>query len=305
MLTKRQEVVENFLQYLLVERRYSPQTIRAYKVDLEQFFNSLHQNLSITKISSNDIQLFLQGLSKNKISERTLARKLASIKSLFNYLVRQEKISVNIAKLIKSPKIPKRLPNYLSVTEISSLLDYPYGDTFKDYRDRLILELFYATGLRISELVKIKISNIQFEGCTIKVLGKGNKERIIVFGQTASNILGEYLKRRLEYKKFNLSPYLFPQFKKSKENTFINSHIHVKTVFNIVKKYIRQISSDEKLSPHSLRHSFATHLLNNGADLMAVKDLLGHVSLSSTQVYTHVQIKKIKDVYNQAHPHGK
>ena len=120
-----------------------------------------------------------------------------------------------------------------------------------------------------------------------------------------NNILGEYLKRRLEYKKFNLSPYLFPQFKKSKDGSSGSLHIHVKTVFNIVKKYIRQVSSDDKLSPHSLRHSFATHLLNNGADLMAVKDLVGHVSLSSTQVYTHVQTKKIKDAYNRAHPHGK
>ena len=304
MLNKKEKIVEKFLQYLQVEKQYSPDTIRAYKVDLEQFFNSLDSKLSITKISTNDIQLFLQMLSRNKIGERTLARKLASIKSLFNYLVRQEQISVNIAKLIKSPKIPKRLPNYLSTAEISSLLDYPYGDTFKDYRDRLILELFYATGLRISELVKIKIGNIQVEGCTIKVLGKGNKERIVVFGETASDILQEYLRQRCEYGKFNLSPYLFPQFKKSKDGSR-DSHIHVKTVFNIVKKYIRQISSDEKLSPHSIRHSFATHLLNNGADLMAVKDLLGHVSLSSTQVYTHVQIEKLKDVYNQAHPHAK
>lgn len=304
MLNKNQKTVEKFLQYLQVEKQYSPDTIRAYKVDLVQFFNSIDSQLSITKISTNDIQLFLQTLSRNDMSERTLARNLASIKSLFSYLVKQSQISVNIAKLIKSPKIPKRLPNFLSTVEITSLLDYPYGDTFKDYRDRLILELFYATGLRISELVKIKTGNIQIESGTIKVLGKGNKERMVVFGKTASIILREYLKQRTEYEQFNLSPYLFPQFKKSRDGS-MHSHIHVKTVFNIVKKYIRQISSDEKLSPHSLRHSFATHLLENGADLMAVKDLLGHASLSSTQVYTHVQIKKLKDVYNQAHPHAK
>ena len=304
MLNKKQKRVGKFLQYLQVERQYSPETIRAYKVDLEQFFNYLDTRLSITKVSTNNIQLFLQALSRNKITERTLARKLASIKSFFNYLSSQEQIPANIAKLIKSPKIPKRLPNYLSTAEISSLLDYPYGDTFKDHRDRLILELFYATGLRISELVKIKIGNIQVQDYTIKVLGKGNKERIVIFGETASDILQEYLRQRSEYEKFNLSPYLFPQFKKSKDGSR-RSHIHVKTVFNIVKKYIRQISSDEKLSPHSIRHSFATHLLNNGADLMAVKDLLGHASLSSTQVYTHIQIKKLKDVYNQAHPHAK
>jgi len=304
MLNRNKKIVEEFLQYLEVEKHYSLNTTRAYKVDLNQFFNSLESKLAFTEISANDIQLFLQRLSRNKMSERTLSRKLASIKSLFNYLLRQNKIAVNIAKLIKTPEIPKRLPNYLSAAEISLLLSYPYGDTFKDFRDRLILELFYATGLRISELIKIKTGDIQVEGGTIKVLGKGNKERIVVFGKTASDILREYLKQRFDYEKFNLSVYLFPQLKKSKDGS-MNSHIHVKTVFNIVKKYIRQVSSNEKLSPHSIRHSFATHLLNNGADLIAVKDLLGHVSLSSTQVYTHVQIKKIKDVYNQAHPHAK
>ena len=162
MLNKYKKTVEKFLQYLQVEKQYSPDTIRAYKVDLKQFFNSLDSNLPLTRISTNNIQQFLQELSRNKMSERTLSRKLASIKSLFNYLVMQEQIPVNIAKLIKSPKIPKRLPNYLSIKEISSLLNYPYGDTFKDYRDRLILELFYATGLRISELIKIKIGK---RGC--------------------------------------------------------------------------------------------------------------------------------------------
>ena len=276
----------------------------AGKVDLEQFFESVDSKVKIAQISTNNIQQFIQNLSRKKMSERTLSRKLASIKSLFKYLVRQEEVRVNIASLIKAPKIPKRLPNYLSNAEISSLLDYPYGDTFKDYRDRLILELFYATGLRISELIKIKIGNIQTESGTIKVLGKGNKERIVVFGATASDILREYLKQRAKCEQFNLSPYLFPQFKKSIDGS-MKSHINVKTVFNIVKKYIRQISSDEKLSPHSLRHSFATHLLENGADLMAVKDLLGHASLSSTQIYTHLQTKKLQEVYNQAHPHAK
>ena len=304
MLNKNLKIVEIFLQYLQVERQYSPDTIRAYKVDLEQFFESVDSKLKLTQISINNIQQFIQELSRNKMSERTLSRKLASIKSLFKYLVRQEEVPVNIAKLVKSPKIPKRLPNYLSSTEIASLLDYPYGESFKDSRDRLILELFYATGLRISELIKIKCAHIQLESGTIKVLGKGNKERVVIFGATASEILRTYLMQRGELKQYELSPYLFPQIKKSIDGS-MKSHIHVRTVFNIVKKYIRQISSDEKLSPHSLRHSFATHLLDNGADLMAVKDLLGHASLSSTQIYTHVQVKKLKEVYNQAHPHAK
>ena len=304
MLSKNLKTVETFLQYLKVEKQYSPDTIRAYKVDLEQFFESVDSRLKLTQISINNIQQFMQELSRNKMSERTLSRKLASIKSLFKYLVRQEEVPVNIAKLVRSPKIPKRLPNYLSSTEIASLLDYPYGKGFKDSRDRLILELFYATGLRISELIKINCAHIQLESGTIKVLGKGNKERVVIFGTAASGILRTYLKQRSDLKQYEFSPYLFPQIKKSIDGS-IKSHIHVKTVFNIVKKYIRQISSDEKLSPHSLRHSFATHLLNNGADLMAVKDLLGHASLSSTQIYTHVQVKKLKEVYNQAHPHAK
>jgi integrase/recombinase XerC len=304
MLNKNRIAIEKFLQLLQVEKQYSLETIRAYKLDLYQFLDAIDSELTFPKISTNDIQQFLQKLTQKKMSERTLSRKLATIKSLFKYLMREEMIPVNIAKLIKAPKIPKRLPNYLSNTEICSLLDYPYGNRFKDSRDRLILELFYATGLRISELIKIQLREIQLESFTIKVMGKGNKQRIVIFGETVRNILRLFLKQRAEIERFNSSPYLFPQLKKS-INGSMNSHIHVKTVYNIVKKYIRQISTDEKLSPHSLRHSFATHLLDNGADIMSVKDLLGHTSLSSTQIYTHVQIKKLKEAYNQAHPHAK
>jgi len=304
MLNKNRKTIEKFLQFLQVEKQYSPDTIRAYKLDLNQFLDSIDFEPPFPKITTKEIQQFLQNLTRKKMSERTLSRKLATIKSLFKYLIREEKIPVNIAKLIKAPKIPKRLPNYLSNSEICSLLDYPYGNQFKDSLDRLILELFYATGIRISELIKIKLRDIQLESSTIKVIGKGNKQRIVIFGETVNHILRSFLKQRAEIVKYNVSPYLFPQLKKS-VNGSMHSHIHVKTVYNIVKKYIRQISTDEKLSPHSLRHSFATHLLDNGADIMSVKDLLGHASLSSTQIYTHVQIKKLKEAYNQAHPHAK
>ena len=297
-------LISDYIKYLEMEKKYSSDTIRAYSIDLNQFFSYFDNYISISKMKIDDIQRFIQYLSYNKLSERTIYRKIASIKSLFEYLSRYEIIKINIAKLIKGPKLPKRLPTYLSIDEVLKLFSYPYGDSFVDLRDSLILELFYATGIRISELVKIKICDVQLEGGKLKVLGKGSRQRMVLFGQSATNILRKYIVKRSAYNRYKQCTYLFPQQRKDRNGMYL-SHIHTRTVYNIVKKYISKISADEKLSPHSLRHTFATHLLNNGADLISVKDLLGHKSLSSTQIYTHVQIDKLKDVYNKAHPHAK
>ena len=230
-----------------------------------------------------------------------MARKLASIKSFYRYLANNKIINSNIARVIKSPKIPKRLPNFLTIQEIKNLLDYPFGDSLKDNRDRLVLELFYATGIRISELVQIKTKDIDFSNKLIKIKGKGNKERFVIFGDYMIVILNEYIEKRNKHEKLRESSFLFPsRLKKNSSNIFIST----RTVFSIVKKYIKKISNNEKLSPHSIRHSFATHLLDKGANLMSVKELLGHASLSSTQIYTHVKIKKLKDEYKKSHPHG-
>ena len=208
-------------------------------------------------------------------------------------------VDVNIARFVKTPKTNRELPHYLSLKEAKEILDLPIGDGETILRERLILELFYATGVRISELIRIQLTDIRLEENIIHILGKGNKERVVMIGGEAKRALLKYLVM-LNNKNDNDKGYLFPPIRRNKSNT-----IAPKTVFNIVKKYLKIVSDDEKLSPHSLRHTFATHMLNNGADLMAIKDMLGHNSLSSTQIYTHLQPEKLKKIYQQAHPHAK
>ncbi len=212
-------------------------------------------------------------------------------------------VKVNIAQFVKTPKTNRELPHYLSLKEAKDILKLPTGDDEKALRDRLILELFYATGIRISELIKIQINDIRLEEGIIYIFGKGSKERIVMIGSEAEEALCNYLSFKRKKENSENVQYLFPALRSGKNGK--KGTISPRTVFNIVKKYLKQVSSDEKLSPHSLRHTFATHMLDNGADLMAIKDMLGHSSLSSTQIYTHLQPKKLKKIYKQAHPHGK
>lgn len=290
-----------FLDYIKNIRGYSEHTIRSYKIDLNNYYNFCYKqypNKDILSLNHSAIQNYLQSLTKNKLSAKTLARRLATIKSFYNYLIINDYVDINIAKLVKTPKINKALPHFLSLKEASELLKLPIGNNAKCYRDRLILILFYVTGVRISELIKIKIKDINFNKSYIYINGKGNKDRVVILGLVAL----QALKTHLNYKKDkNNSTYLFPGMRKSTKI----KHISSEAVYKIVKSYLKIISDDEKLSPHSLRHSFATHMLDNGADLIAIKDLLGHSSLSSTQVYTHLQQKKIKKVYRNSHPHAK
>ena len=212
-------------------------------------------------------------------------------------------VEVNIARLVKTPKIDRVLPHYLSLKEAKNILQLPTGNDEKALRERLILELFYATGIRISELIKIQINDIRMEEGIIHIIGKGCKERIVMIGSEAKEALRNYIALMSEKANFENEQFLFPALRIVKNKPI--GAISPRTVFNIVKKYLKQVSSNEKLSPHSLRHTFATHMLDNGADLMAIKDMLGHSSLSSTQVYTHLQPEKLKKIYKQAHPHGK
>ena len=210
------------------------------------------------------------------------------------FLYKNKIISENPLDTIKIPKVPKRLPHLLSKKQIMELMSIPKVNTPNGIRDLTILELFYSTGVRISELVKVEKTNINLDNNTIHVAGKGNKDRIVILGERAKYVLKKYL-----YLKNNsMNKYLFPSLIKNKNS----KHIGIRTVYNIVIKYLRMVSDDEKLSPHSLRHSFATHLIENGADIIAVKDLLGHDSLSSTQVYTHIQKEKLKEIYKLSHP---
>ena len=298
------KLILDFIKFLENEKRFSKHTIRSYQYDLNEFndFLLVHdEKLTFFDIDRSVIQYHIRNISKKNNSDKTLQRKVSSIKSFYRYLAEFSNSECNVADLISIPKTSKYLPNLLSKKEIERLMSLPDLSTFSGIRDRSILELFYSTGMRISELVNLKIDYIDFNKLLIKILGKGNRERFVIIGSKALKALNEYISIR--HKLIDNSyenKFLYPNIRKGK-----SEHLNEKTVYNIVKFYLRKLSNNENLSPHSLRHSFATHLLENGADLMSVKDLLGHKDLSSTQIYTHVNIDKMKKIYKTAHPHAK
>jgi len=302
----RHPIIISFLDYIRNIRRYSIHTLRSYSYDLDDytaFCNQFDPSRDFIELNHSAIQAYLQNISRKGLTAKTLARRLASIKSLYKYMLKNNLVKVNIAKEIKTPKINKELPQFLSLKQAEKILTLPLGNDEKALRERLILELFYATGVRISELVSIRFRDIRMEEGVIYVMGKGSKERIVMIGNDAQSTLRQYQNFLHERQIAGQDHYLFPALYKNRKGG--NGHMAVRTVFNVAKKYLRKVSDDEKLSPHSLRHTFATHMLNNGADLMAIKDLLGHSSLSSTQVYTHLQPEKLKKIYEKSHPHGK
>ena len=292
--------IESFMLTLEKERNFSLHTIKAYKNDLNRFNYFLNNTLSrkkLAKINRNDIRKFLAEEYDNGYSSKTVARRLATIKSYFKYLVKTELIQENISIHINSPKVPKKLPNFVDKNLIDTLMKTPSLDTHIGIRDRAVLELFYSTGMRLSELVNMNIGDFEINKKLIRVIGKGNKERIIPYGRTAESAIKNYLKIR------NIS--LKPAF--ANKPLFVNSsekRISKRTIQRRMNNYIKLVADGKRIGPHLLRHTFATHLLDNGADIRAVKDLLGHSSLSSTQIYTHVSIEKLKKDYTQAHPHG-
>ena len=292
--------IESFMLTLEKERNFSLHTIKAYKNDLNRFNYFLNNTLSrkkLAKINRNDIRKFLAEEYDNGYSSKTVARRLATIKSYFKYLVKTELIQENISIHINSPKVPKKLPNFVDKNLIDTLMNTPSLDTHIGIRDRAVLELFYSTGMRLSELVNMNIGDFEINKKLIRVIGKGNKERMIPYGRTAESAIKNYLKIR------NIS--LKPAF--ANKPLFVNSsekRISKRTIQRRMNNYIKLVADGKRIGPHLLRHTFATHLLDNGADIRAVKDLLGHSSLSSTQIYTHVSIEKLKKDYTQAHPHG-
>ena len=301
---KNIKLITKFLEYLKNERKYSLHTIRSYKSDLIDFSNFIDKDNkkgTLIDIDKFFIQDFIKELVLSKLSDKTVQRKVASIKAFYKYLKNTKQIKHNISKYIVSPKISKKLPYLLTRKEINDLMNLPDLSSYIGIRDKSILEIFYSTGVRISEIINIKTFDIEMDKKLIKIYGKGNKERYVILGKEALNSVSDYLKIRMKMSTCsNEKIFLYPAMKKSNKG-----HISYKSMYNLVKKYIKKVSNNEKLSPHSLRHSFATHLLENGADIMSVKDLLGHKDLSSTQIYTNVSIKKIKEVYKIAHPHAK
>lgn len=291
MLTK-------FLKYLQVERNYSVQTIRAYGDDLRQFFIFCGINPDVKElpqVNHRTIRAWLASLLDNDNTSRTVNRKLSSLRSFYKYLVKTGAVTVNPLAKVVAPKMSKKLPVFLNTSETDRMLDvikYPEG--FIGLRDLIVIELFYFTGVRVSELAGLTVQNVNIKSSTIKVMGKGSKERIIPMHPELKPLLEKYLSQKKELFPSNLTPYLIVSNNGGKPYTQL--------LYRIVNKYMSLVTSLEKKSPHVLRHSFATHLLNEGADINAIKELLGHANLSATQVYTHTSIEKLRSAYKQAHP---
>ncbi len=294
------EAIQAFLRYLEKEKRYSAHTVQAYGTDLEQFIDFLVEERGkrdsprIGEVTREEIRLFLGGLVRRGMSKRSVARKLASLRAFFGYLTRTGGIRSNPAATLVSPKLEKPLPAFLREEEILEALEGIVGDSARGVRDRAILELFYGTGMRLSELVGLNIGDIHLTTGTVRVYGKGGKERVLPVGRKAGNALRTYLLHRGEFRPEQKNQALFL-------NRYGN-RISARGVQLLVHRWLRRVSEKKRLSPHVLRHTFATHLLDRGADLEAVKELLGHASLSTTQVYTHLTMDHLRKVYRQAHP---
>ena len=295
MLSKHSQ---SFFNYLIYEKKYSNHTVISYKNDISQFtefINPYNEELLISEINYQHIRAWLSSLIKNKIAPRTANRKLSALKSFFKFLQREQIIEISPMSNVSGPKTPKRLPIFIDENQMVNLFSQvKFEKGFNGQRDQLILDLFYQTGIRRSELTHLKEIDLDLFNSTIKVLGKRNKERIIPISLSLKRNLEAYLKVKQE---LNLSnPMLL-----------VNEKGHTlseQAIYKSVNKYLSQVTTIKKKSPHVLRHTFATHLLNNGADINAVKDLLGHANLSATQIYTHNTIEKLKKSYKHAHPRG-
>ena len=290
--------LSEFYHFLEKERGYSYHTIKAYQNDLSRFISFLPSNISgFDQVNRQAIRGFLASEFDNGLRGKTVARRLASIKSFYKYLVKSEHVSNNPAINVKTPKVSKSLPNFVDQKVIERLMKSPDDSTPMGLRDRSILELFYSTGIRLNELIQLDVGHVDIVNQLIKVKGKGDKERLIPFGNRAKFWIENYLNNR--GLSFNSAPSHRPLFVNAKDQ-----RVPTSTVQRRMRNYIKFVAEGNRLGPHILRHSFATHLMDNGADIRAVKDLLGHSSLSSTQVSTHIQPEKMKKVYKQAHPHG-
>jgi len=293
-----QPFIQTFLDYLKFQKRYSQHTVISYRTDLSDFFDFMqvqYQEQQPEAIKPTFIRTWLAGLKEKGQSSRSINRKISTLKSFFKFQMRQGKLLTSPMTTIVSPKQNKRLPQYVEKRDTDTLFTHvEFTDDWTGRTERLILELLYHTGMRQAELIHLKESQIDFHKSVIKVLGKGSKERIIPISETLLTSISNYQ----EEKKLNI-PDAQPIALLVRSN---GKSLYPKWVYNAVKKHLSSVTTIEKRSPHILRHTFATHLSNNGADLNAVKELLGHSSLAATQVYTHNTIEKLKDIYKKAHP---
>jgi integrase/recombinase XerC len=296
-------MIETFVNYLRYEKRYSIKTVESYKIDILQFFHFIKNEFELEDVllvKNQYIRAFVVQLVTDKQQPSTIKRKISALKSFYKYCQKTEKIKTNPADKIVTPKIPERLPKFVEQSKINNLLEEPekyftQKSPFENLQEQIIIDVLYATGMRRQELINLQWSDIDFASNQIKVTGKGNKQRLIPILRTLADGLAYFKKQQAEeHKDKPHAPYVF--LTKNTEQLYPNY------VYRIVKYHIGNCSTSEKKSPHVLRHSFATHMSNNGAKLNDIKEILGHASLASTQVYTHNTIEQLKEVYKIAHP---
>lgn len=294
--------VERFIDHIRYERRYSPNTLKAYTKDLNQFFAYITGQYEIDNINQVDhhiIRSWIVSLINTDYTNRSINRKISSLKTYYRFLLKEKKVNHNPLNRVISPKTSKRLPQFLEQSSTEKLFsEFEFENNFIGIRDKTILEVFYATGIRLTELIELKETDINFESQTIKVLGKRNKERLVPF----NNKLGNHIQSYLDMKHM--------EFEGSENNTHLfvtntGKKAYPKMIYRVVNNYLSRVSTLDKKSPHILRHTFATHMLNTGADLNAIKEILGHANLSATQVYTHNTIGQLKSIHKNSHPREK
>ena len=287
--------LDEFLAYLKHERNASIHTISSYRIDLTQLADHLDaRKIRLPQVDNVVLRGFLAELYRRNLSKTSAARKLAAIRSFFKYCVRRRWVDENPAKVVATPRLDQHMPGFLSEEEMRKLLEMPAAGNALGLRDRAIFEVFYATGIRVSELVGIGLEDLSFEERMIRVKGKGKKERLVPFGRKAEASVRAYLGARHE----------FP-LRLGETSLFLNyrgTRLSTRSVQRLTAKYLRQAALSRKLSPHALRHSFATHLLGRGADLRVIQELLGHESLATTQKYTHIDVAQLLEIYRKSHP---
>lgn len=305
-----QQYIDRFAEYLKYQRNASAHTLRNYLSDLDQFHDYLspqdssgaRPDIDVRQIDHLTIREYMSKLYEDKRKKSSIARKLATLRTFFKFLCREQVIDQNPARLVSSPRMEKRLPKVISIDEVVHFIETPDTGTVLGTRDRAIIELLYATGCRVSEIAGINLDDIDFNRATLRVRGKGRKERFVPFGSKAKEALTAYLDARGSL----LAE--APEHKRDRKVLFLNyqgTRITTRSIGRLIEKYVKECALAQNISPHSLRHSVATHLLSAGADLRAIQELLGHARLSTTQIYTHVSIEQLMRVYDKAHPRAK
>lgn len=298
MAQNQAKLIKQFQDYLLVEKGLSENSIFSYSYDLKKFQNYLvRAEKNFVEVQTDDITNFLKEQKRKKISSRSLARAVAALRQFYKYLKEEKQVSANPAEKIQTPEVKKTLPDFLSLQEIDELFNTIREDDPYELRDKAIFELLYSSGLRISEACNLRLTDVDLENMFLTVRGKGGRERLVPFGQKSYNILRKYLETaRPQILKERFSDYLFI----SKKGDYLNR----KSVWRLLKKYLSRTGIKKIVTPHTFRHSFATHLIENNADLRSVQELLGHIDISTTQIYTHLAKKTLREVHKKFHPRG-